>query len=361
MGQTIKKIYLHWTATPYNWAEAGHYHTVVLGNGKVRRLTAYDQFLPEHTACRNQDSVGMAISCMGGDGWEDYPPTEIQIENLCKEVAQLAFKLGWKPDQITITRILTHAEAAANRDFSIERVKKVSGWRLPTSTPQADQYMERARALGLPHENYGPSSWFDGWPGGFVERWDLWQLKPNERKGEGGFILRDKIKKYLTKMTTPEIVIKPATPSPSNECKIYLDSTLIATGYVLSDNRCYVQLTKLTAALKISLRLNKDPVYINLLSEQFTPKYLADSPVIMGYRTVDIYMNRPEDEEGEAINDQKFPARPFMQGILIDNSTHVLLADFCNELKLTWVFQSSDRSIRITTTPPTPATNTKQK
>ncbi|HIK28133.1 MAG: N-acetylmuramoyl-L-alanine amidase [Oscillatoriaceae bacterium SKW80] len=347
MAQNIKKIYLHWTGTSYDWAEPGHYHTVILGNGSVKRLTGYDQPLKAHTAGRNEESVAIAIACMGERGWDDYPPTAIQIENMCKEVALLAFQLGWKPDEINIYRVMTHAEAAANRDFPLEKVKQVSEWSYPTSTPQAERYVAKARALGMPHENYGPDFWFDGWPAGFFERWDLWQLKPSERRGEGGFILRDKIKKYLSQMDVPEISIKSNSPAQPNECKVYLDSQVIATGYILSDNRCYVQLSKLTAAFGIPLSVNSELGYINLLTDKFQPKYLADSPVILGYRVVDIYMNRPQDARGEIISDSTHPARPFMQGIIFNKVTYVLVADFCKELDIPFKFQSSDRSVRL--------------
>jgi hypothetical protein len=355
MGQNIKKIYLHWTATDYYWAEPGHYHTVILGNGAVKHLTGYDQPLKEHTAGRNEESVSIAISCMGDSGWEDYPPTNIQIENMCKEAAQLAFKLGWKPEEITINRVMTHAEAAANRDFPLEKAQLVSEWKLPSSTPQADEYVRKARELGMPHENYGPFSWFDSWPGGFAERWDLWQLKPSDPEGKGGFILRDKIKKYLSQMSVPEIsVSSPAPPAgQSNECKIYVESQLVTTGYLLPDNRCYAQLSKLAAAYGVPVTLSKDHRSVNLLTTKFKPKYLADSPLISGYPVVDVYMNRPQDAEGKTISDSKYPVRPFMQGIIIENITYVLMADFCKELGITFTYRNADRSIRLGAAPAT--------
>lgn len=348
MAQVIKKIYLHWTATSYDWVQVGHYHTVILGNGTVKHLTGYDQSLKHHTARRNNESVAIAISCMGGRGWSDYPPTEIQIENMCKEVAMLAYKLGWTHDDLNICRIMTHAEAAANRDFSVEKAKLVSEWNSPTSTPQIDEYQEQVKKHGLPHENYGPLSWFDGWPGGYAERWDLWQVKPSDREGEGGFLLREMIKKYLSKMSTPELHIKPA-PSSSfkNECAIYLESQFLATGYLLTDDRCYVQLSKLAFSLGISVIYNAQFRYVNLTTDKFEPRYLADSPLILGYPVIDIYINRPQDEQGEIISDLQMPVRPFMQGIIIENTTYVLLADFCHELGFNFRFENSDRSLRL--------------
>ena len=351
MAQNIKKIYLHWSATHYDWAEPGHYHTVVSGNGSVKRLTGYDQPLSAHTASRNQESVALCIACMGGRGWQDFPPTAVQIENLCKEVALLALKLGWKPDDITPYRVLTHAEAAANRDFPIEKVRQVSGWNPPTSTPQGNDYLAKARKLGLPHENYGPATWFDRWPGGFVERWDLWQLKPGDQEGEGGLIVRNKIKKYLSQMAVPEVDFSSSTTNKPNQSKIYLGSKLIGTGYLLSDQRCYVRIGGLTSVYGIKTSWNNEFRYVNLLTDKFKPRYLANSPLIIGYPAVDVYLNRPEDGQGEPIIDAKFPVRPFMQGIVIDNVTHVLLADFCNELGIPFTFQSSDSSIRLSPAP----------
>jgi hypothetical protein len=347
MGQVVKKIYLHWTATDYNWAEPGHYHTVILGNGTVKRMTGYDQALKEHTARRNVESVGLAIACMGGDGWSDFPPTSVQIENLCKEAAQLALHLGWKPEDITINRIMTHAEAAANRDFPLEAVRQVSGLRYPSSTPQAEAYEKKARSLGLPHENYGPAEWFDGWPGGFCERWDLWQLKSSDKPGEGGIVIREKIKKYVTQMASASPALANALNNPANQCKILLNSKPITTGILLADNRCYAKVGDLATAYGMKANWNNKTRYINLLSPKFKPKFLADSPLIPGYPAIDIYMNRPQDVNGDAIDDPKFPARPFMQGILINNSTHVPVGDFCKELGIALTFEKSDRTLHL--------------
>lgn len=349
MSQTVKKIYLHWSATPYNWAQPGHYHTIVLGNGTVRRMHGYDQPLRAHTFGRNQDAVGMCLACMGGTKEWEMPPTEAQIESLCKEVAQLAFQLGWKPDDINITRVLTHAEAAANRDYVNARdaVQRVSGWRFPSSTPQGNDYLRIARSLGLPHENYGPRQWQDGWPGGYVERWDLWQLKPSDPPGAGGNILRDKIKAYLIQMATPDQKMTAAVNNKANECKVFVNGTPISTGILLSDNRCYSKVGELAGALGMKVSWNARLRYINLLSEKYEPKFLADSPLIQGYPAVDVYLNRPE-LAGEPIDDTDQPARPFMQGIIINGSTHVIVGDFCKELGVQVAFQGSDRSLRIT-------------
>ena len=333
MAQTIRKIYLHWSATDYNWAVPGYYHTIVQGNGTIRRLTGYDQPLDGHTYARNNDSVGLCLACMGGQGWSNFPPTEAQIESLCKEVANLALDLGWQADDITLQRVLTHAEAAANRDYSLEIVRMVSGWLSPTSTPQENEYTYRARVLGLPHENYGPSSWFDGWPGGFVDRWDLWQLQPSDRPGEGGFILRDKIKQYVQQASQVSVGMSSGL-NPLRDCEILVGDRPISTGKLLADRRCYVKLADLARAYGMSAVWNNAHRYANLKTRQFTAKYLVDSPLVLGYPAAPIYLNRPEDAQGQPTSDPKFPVQPFINGIFIDNSLYVILADFCQELSI---------------------------
>lgn len=338
MSQTINKIYLHWTGTNYNWCVPGYYHTIILGNGKVRRLTGYDQTLKTHTYARNSNSVSICCSCMGGTAWQDFPPTEAQITAMCKEAANLAQRLGWKPSDINISRVLTHAEAAANRDFSIDLARRGSGVSL-----------EVARRRGLPHDNYGPQRWHDGWPGGVADRWDWWQIKASDQGGVGGDILRRRIREFMQETADPEITRIERTPA-SGECKVFFNDKQICTGYLLSDNRCYVRLLDLITPLNIEIgKVRGGSVrYINLFSEDFIPKYLADSPIINGFLTVDIYMNRPEDREGNPVDDRDFPSQPFMQGIILRGSTHILVADFCNELGVKFAFRSQDRSIRVT-------------
>lgn len=154
-------IYLHWTATNYNWVVPGHYHTIVTGDGKIHRLHAYDRDLPSHTYARNTDSVGVSLACMGGDDPWSTPPTGDQIDAICKEVAAIIKDWGWKEEDISIKNILTHAEAAANLDG------------------------------GTAHENYGPVVW-----GGTGERWDLMQLVRNGAD-DGGEVLRSIIRGYF--------------------------------------------------------------------------------------------------------------------------------------------------------------------
>ncbi len=155
-------IYLHWAATSYTWVRQGVYHTIIAGDGRVQRLHAYTLDLPAHTYRRNSNSVALSCACMGGipDPWT-IPPTAPQLASLCREAADLARSWGWSAGDITIQRLMTHAEAASNRD---------------------------GRLL---HDNYGPVIW-----GGTGERWDLLQL---ERGGptNGGDQLRQRIRALL--------------------------------------------------------------------------------------------------------------------------------------------------------------------
>jgi hypothetical protein len=336
----INKIYLHWSATSYNFTKLGNYHTVVQGDGRVIRLTSYDQ-LTAHTFKRNSNAVGIACACMGGVPWDDFPPTAIQMENMCREAADLAKKLGWKASDIkdltlgnnSVNRILTHAEAAANRDFPLNLARKGSG--------VSDQV---AIALGLPHNNYGPSNWLDGWSSGTFERWDFYKVKKTDLNGSGGNTLRTMIRGFMG--SAP--VITPPTSGGTN-CDVFLDSTKIATGSLLSDGRCYVKILDLLSPFNIKLGKVQggEEAFINLISDKFKPKFLTDSPLISGFPTVDIFLNRPIDSEGIPVGDARTPIRPFIGGILIGGSTHVLIADFCSELGITLEFDASVPAVRL--------------
>jgi hypothetical protein len=155
-------IYLHWAATTYTWVRSGLYHSIISGDGRVQRLHSYAVDLPAHTWRRNSNAVALSCACMGGqpDPWS-IPPTALQLEALCQEAAAAARSWGWGPEAITIQRVMTHAEAAANRDGR------------------------------QPHDNYGPVIW-----GGTGERWDLLQLEKNGPP-TGGEQLRQRIRAIL--------------------------------------------------------------------------------------------------------------------------------------------------------------------
>ena len=101
-------IYLHWAATPYSWVRSGLYHTIISGDGRLQRLHAYDSDLPAHTWRRNSNAVALSCACMGGrpDPWT-IPPTEVQLEAMCREAAQVARNWGWTQADITVQRVMT--------------------------------------------------------------------------------------------------------------------------------------------------------------------------------------------------------------------------------------------------------------
>jgi hypothetical protein len=105
---------------------------------------------------------------MGGrpDPWS-IPPTEAQLEAMCREAARVARSWGWSEADITIEQVMTHAEAASNRD-----------------------------GLWM-HDNYGPVIW-----GGTGERWDFLQLTRNGPP-TGGDELRARIRRFLAEAEAP--------------------------------------------------------------------------------------------------------------------------------------------------------------
>lgn len=183
----VWRVYLHWTAGNYNQVFED-YHTVILGDGKVVNVHPYTTELRAHTYARNKNSVALSLACMGGGGFNQYPPTQAQIRSMCRETARLIRNAGWTADKIDSRRIMTHAEAAALRDYPIDVVRRIGS---------SD---ERARAEKLPHGNYGPMYWPDGWPSGSAERWDLWHLTKSARPGTGGDELRKMIREEFRKL-----------------------------------------------------------------------------------------------------------------------------------------------------------------
>ena len=171
-------LYLHWTATGYDWIRPGHYHAIISGEGRVHRLHAYSVDLPAHTYARNSNSVALSCACMGGspDPWSQ-PPTPPQLQALCEEAAAIARSWGWSADAITIRNVMTHAEAASNRDGRVM------------------------------HDNYGPMIW-----GGTGERWDLLQLEKNGPT-DGGDQLRARIRAILAGTDVLPPVAKAWQPS----------------------------------------------------------------------------------------------------------------------------------------------------
>ena len=165
-GNLGKQIYLHWTAGTHQWRN-GPYHTTVQGDGTLYKHKAYDQHTA-HTYYRNSGNVGLSVAAMKDWNWEQYGPTKPQLEALMAEAAVVAKGWGWKPSDVSIKNVMTHAEAASNKD---------------------------GRA---PHDNYGPQFW-----GGTGERSDLHKLSRNEPDGSGGDKLRQMMKKFMGMQNPP--------------------------------------------------------------------------------------------------------------------------------------------------------------
>jgi hypothetical protein len=169
-GTNPKKIYFHWSGgIGYN-GRPTPYHSFVDGSGKVHYNQGYDRDRNGHTWRRNTGSVAIAANAMGhtgqdkgyneAKGWAQTPLKSIQVNSMTFEAAKLALAWGWKESDINIKNIMTHAEAAANRD-------------------------------GLsPTSNYGPG-------GEAPIRWDLWYLNKGGAKWSGGKIMRDMIKQHM--------------------------------------------------------------------------------------------------------------------------------------------------------------------
>lgn len=282
----VKKIYLHWTATPYNWHESGHYHTVVQGNGNIVRLTPYDHFLGAHTWLRNSDAVAIAIACMGGSNyWNEYPPTTEQLEAMCKETANLARSLGWKKEDIVIQKIMTHAEAASCKDGC------------------------------YPHYNYGPVPW-----GGDGTRWDLMQLT-EDGADDGGEVLRNKIKQYMTFNSPPD-----ALKAISIDC----NGTVIE-GQLYSNMSTYTRISKLASAYNFNVDWNPEKRRVFIYGENLpNPKYIYDNSELENVEKVDICST-----DGKII----------MSGFLKDNHAFVRVVEFANEFNIS--LKVEDKLIKL--------------
>jgi hypothetical protein len=159
-----KKIYLHWTAGTYSGVPKAAYHTVITGDGKTHYRIPYTQ-TGEHTWKRNNNSVGFSVAAMSGATPENFgrsPVKSSQYQTMAKEVAKLATAWKWRPTDINVRNVLTHAEAGSNKD----------GWNA--------------------HENYGPVAW-----GGDGDKWDLAKLYQGDQFGSGGDKIRSMIKSYM--------------------------------------------------------------------------------------------------------------------------------------------------------------------
>lgn len=229
------KIYLHWTATHYNWVHRGSYHSIITGDGVLHRLHDYSIDLPAHTWRRNSNAVGLSCACMGGspDPWT-IPPTSAQVETLCREVARLIRDdWQWPADAISVRTILTHAEAAANRD----------GW--------------------IAHENYGPVAW-----GGTGERWDFMTLSKGG-PDDAGDVLRDRIRAYYNDSASP------APLAFVREASIEADGQELATS-IDQNGTSWARAKDLLAIYNLSYQWDGRQRKILIGNLDVSPKYLAD-------------------------------------------------------------------------------------
>ena len=108
-------LYLRWTATGYDWIRPGHYHAIVTGM-RIHRLRRNID-LTAHTWRRNSNSVALACTCTWVGGRIRGCNTRTRSSRGCVR-RRPGFLHGWG---LTLTRsacneVMTHAEAASNRD-----------------------------------------------------------------------------------------------------------------------------------------------------------------------------------------------------------------------------------------------------
>ena len=111
---SIKGIIIHWTAGTYtpNSTDKEHYHFLVDGNGKViegkykpnDNLNCKDGKYAAHCGGGNTGRIGIALCGMYSN---EYPIKRIQLEAMCKKVAELCKVYGLAINSNTIQ---THSE-----------------------------------------------------------------------------------------------------------------------------------------------------------------------------------------------------------------------------------------------------------
>lgn len=158
----IDHIYLHWSAGHYNQSHVNKYHICIDKDGKM--YTDVELFTEhrDHTYMRNSRAIGITLNgcwdAINPTNMGTEPPTKQQIYALSWLVALLCVQIGIPLD---IQHVLTHAEAADNKD----------GMDLCYTDPTP-----------YPNNTYGPDS--------TCERWDLWVLRENEQPWSGGDNIR---------------------------------------------------------------------------------------------------------------------------------------------------------------------------
>jgi hypothetical protein len=161
LGRDVN-LYLHWSAGRYGQF-FDDYHLMIDWDGSSY-VSVDDLSVPlHHTYMRNTGAIGIAICAAYGatvDNLGAYAPTDAQIEALAQTVAVLCRAFDLTCD---IQRVMTHAEAADNKD----------GY--------DPGYTE---STGFPGNTYGPDS--------NCQRWDLWFLHNGDVQWSGGDVIRGK-------------------------------------------------------------------------------------------------------------------------------------------------------------------------
>ena len=127
MTSKFKGIICHWTGGVYepNATDLSHYHYLITGSGKViegkykpeDNLDCTDGKYAQHCGGGNTGRIGIALCGMWS---KDYPIKRIQLEAMCKLIAQLCNKYSIP---ITSNTIMTHSEFGEKNPATTSRGK----------------------------------------------------------------------------------------------------------------------------------------------------------------------------------------------------------------------------------------------
>jgi len=108
----FKNVVFHWTGGNYTPCPTDllHYHYVINGQGNIKtgkyeprdNENCSDGKYAAHTGGGNTGRIGIAICCRKDI---NTPPTQKQVEAMCKLAARMCYLYGLKPEQC-----ITHAE-----------------------------------------------------------------------------------------------------------------------------------------------------------------------------------------------------------------------------------------------------------
>ena len=129
----ITKMYLHWSAMPYEMA-FDDYHINIGRFGEIRFTCQALTERKGHIWRRNSGAVGISMDCMLNGAYQDEktnwgpcPPTNAQLRTMAKVVAVLARGLEL---EISKESVMTHAEAAILDDYGIGSGDPETRWDL---------------------------------------------------------------------------------------------------------------------------------------------------------------------------------------------------------------------------------------